>query len=115
MGCTLEVAALAAPEMWTTGDAVAAGWGYSTVRKYITDGLMPSAEKVQGQWRFDRAELEALREPVPADIAPAVEVLSDPVREWTLEQVASAPPMNAREARVVAAIFRRTAKAGVAG
>ena len=34
---------------------------------------------------------------------------------WALEQAASAPPMNAREARVVAAIFRRTAKAGVVG
>lgn len=98
-------------ELWSTNDAVANGWAYSTVRKYLTGGLLLSAQKVGREWRFDRAELEGIgRRAVRVDIEPDVDQLGDSVREWALEQAKSAPPMSAKDARLVAAIFRRAAR-----
>lgn len=93
---------------------------YSTGLKYIHEGTL-AARKCGREWYVDRASLEGLTaDPdlltkVDPNVDELVEDLSDPVREWAREQAESAPPMSAKDARLVAAIFRRTAKAGAAG
>ncbi|GAA4746484.1 hypothetical protein [Gordonia alkaliphila] len=118
MGTSLLAATPAADSdrLWSTADAVRHGWAYSTVRKHLTGGLLLSAVKVGREWRFDPEELEGLgRRAIPVHVEPDVTELSDPVRNWALEQASSAPPMSAREARLVAAIFRRAAAGGAEG
>lgn len=100
-------------------DAVREGLiAYSTAHKYIHEKSLP-ARKIGREWHVRRADLEALADssvaitdPDPDELLAA---LSDPVREWAKAQAASAPPMNAKDARLVAAIFRRTAKGGAIG
>lgn len=82
---------------------------YSTALRDIHEGTLP-AMKVGRQWVLDRADLEALSDPtavVEPDGDDLSSELSDPVREWARAQAATAPPMSARDARLVAAIFRR--------
>ncbi|MFT3715626.1 MAG: helix-turn-helix domain-containing protein [Gordonia sp. (in: high G+C Gram-positive bacteria)] len=111
---SVEAASPPEPEIWSVADALAHGWAYSTVYRHLRHGLVPSAAKVGREWRFERAELEALRSPSPG-AQPAVDQLSDPVREWARRQAADAPPMRLDEARVVVALFTRTAGERVGG
>jgi len=97
---------------WTTANAVAAGWGYSTVHKHLSNGLLTSARKVGREWRFDRDELESLARPTTLATDVNLDVLSDSVRDWAVRVAATAPVMSAAESRTVAAVFRRAARGG---
>lgn len=100
-------------------DAVKAGLiAYSTGLKYIREKTLP-ARKVGREWFILRADLDAMANPDPITVVdPSVDelsaALSDSVREWARAQAATAPPMTARDARLVAAIFRRTARVSAA-
>lgn len=93
---------------------------YSTGLKYIHEGTL-AARKCGREWFVDRSALEGLTaDPdlltsVDPNVDELLAELRDPVREWAKAQAASAPPMSARDARLVAAIFRRTAKVGAIG
>lgn len=90
------------------------GRSKATIYRRIQSGLLQAVADGPS-YLVDRVDLERVFEPLAVapsgDPAELTADLSDPVREWVLEQVKAAPPMDAREARVVA---RLIVQAGVA-
>lgn len=79
-------------------DAAAEGWaGYSTLRRWITEGILP-AVKVGARIKVRRADLEALAVPVREQTFEDVEAAVERI-------VASAPPLTDPQVRRLAALF----------
>lgn len=75
-------------QLLTLSEATSAGYaGYSTLRRYISDGRLP-ASKIGGRVRVRRADLDALLTPAKAELS------FDELETHVARLAAAAPPLT---------------------